>query len=522
MVRMDPEAAPTLEVRGADVRFGPEQALANVELRLFAGEVHSLMGENGAGKSTLIKAITGALRLDAGDILLDGTPVHLARPADALAAGISTVYQEIDLLPNLTVAENLSLGREPRRFGIIDHGEMRRRAATALESLGVSIDPGSLLSSHSLAVQQLVAIARAVSGANLRVLILDEPTSSLDADEVAELFRVVRELTARGVAVLFVSHFLDQVYELCDRVTVLRGGRFVGEYSTTELLRVELVEKMLGDSAARLAAIDEDTPPPSEGPLVLSARGARSGRTRHPFDLELVEGEVIGFAGLLGSGRTELARALTGVDGLDEGSVLLDGAPLGGRGPRSAIGRGVVYSSENRRTEGVLGDLSVLENITLALQAQRGILRPVGAARARELARSWIEALNIRPADIDRPVRELSGGNQQKVLLARLLALSPRVVVLDEPTRGIDVGAKAEVQRLVGELADNGVSVVYISAELDEVLRVSHTVAVIRDGRIAHVLPAADLNSDLLIALVARADETAAESAADKTEEADD
>ncbi|WP_420793598.1 sugar ABC transporter ATP-binding protein [Microbacterium thalli] len=507
MVRMDPEAVPTLEVRGAEVRFGPEQALADVHLRLYPGEVHSLMGENGAGKSTLIKAITGALRLDAGEILIGGEPARLGRPADAIAAGISTVYQEIDLLPNLTVAENVSLGREPRRFGLIDHAEMQRRAATVLASLGLAIDPGSLLSSHSLAVQQLVAIARAVSGPALRVLVLDEPTSSLDADEVAELFRVVRELTAGGTAVLFVSHFLDQVYELCDRITVLRGGRFVGEYSTTELLRVDLVGKMLGESAARLAAIDHDAAPPADGPLVLSARAARTSRIRHAFDLDVAEGEVIGFAGLLGSGRTEIARALSGVDTVDEGRVFLDGAPLGGGGARDAIGRGIVYSSENRRSEGVLGDLTVLENITLALQVQRGILRPVGAARARELARSWVEALSIRPADIDRPVRELSGGNQQKVLLARLLALSPRVVVLDEPTRGIDVGAKAEVQRLVGELADNGVAVVYISAELDEVLRVSHTVAVVRDGRIAHVIPSADLTTDGLIALVARADD---------------
>ena len=506
MVRMDPEAVPTLEVRGAAVRFGPEQALADVDLRLYPGEVHSLMGENGAGKSTLIKAITGALRLDSGRMLLDGVEVRFARPADALAAGISTVYQEIDLLPNLTVAENVSLGREPRRLGLIDHGEMRRRATAALRSLGVEIDPASLLSAHSLAVQQLVAIARAVS-TDLRVLVLDEPTSSLDADEVAELFRVVRELTARGIAVLFVSHFLDQVYELCDRVTVLRGGRLVGEYATTELLRVDLVEKMLGESSASLATLDAATTDSPDGAIVLSARGARSGRMRTAVDLDLSEGEVLGFAGLLGSGRTELARALTGIDPLEGGRVLLDGDALAPGRPRDAIGRGVVYSSENRRAEGVLGDLSVLENITLALQAQRGVMRPVGATRARELARSWVEALNIRPADVDRPVRELSGGNQQKVLLARLLALSPRVVVLDEPTRGIDVGAKAEVQRLVGELADNGVAVVYISAELDEVLRVSHTVAVVRDGRIAHVVPAADLTSDLLIALVARADE---------------
>lgn len=320
---------------------------------------------------------------------------------------------------------------------------------------------------------------------------------------MAELFRVVRELTAGGTAVLFVSHFLDQVYELCDRITVLRGGRFVGEYSTTELLRVDLVEKMLGESAARLAAIDHDAAPPADGPLVLSARAARTSRIRHAFDLDVAEGEVIGFAGLLGSGRTEIARALSGVDTVDEGRVFLDGAPLGGGGARDAIGRGIVYSSENRRSEGVLGDLTVLENITLALQVQRGILRPVGAARARELARSWVEALSIRPADIDRPVRELSGGNQQKVLLARWLATDPRVLIIDEPTRGIDIGAKSEILKLLRSLADDGLSVLMISSELEELLAAADRVTVLSDGTSVATLPRRELSEAALLAAMA-------------------
>lgn len=499
---MSAVAPPLLEVRGATVRFGVESALADVDFRLLPGEVHSLMGENGAGKSTLIKAITGALRLDAGEIALDGRVVRLSSPADAQARGISTVYQEIDLLPNLTVAENISLGREPRRFGVIDHRAMRQRADEALAALGVDIDAASVLSSHPLAVQQLVAIARAVS-TDVRVLVLDEPTSSLDADEVAELFRVIRDLKAQGIAIVFVSHFLDQVYEICDRVTVLRGGRLVGEYGTRELLRIDLVEKMLGATVEALAPLGQRASDPADGPTVLSARGVASGPRLRGADLDIAEGEVIGVAGLLGSGRSELARALTGVDHPDSGQLRIDGDPVRLATPREAIRRRVAYSSENRRTEGVIGDLSVLDNITLALQAQRGVFHRLSTARRRELAMSWVEALHIRPADIDRPVSTLSGGNQQKVLLARLLALSPRLIVLDEPTRGIDVGAKAEIQRLVGELSDNGLSIVYISAELDEVLRVAHLVAVMRDGELAQIVPAADLTSDALLALVA-------------------
>lgn len=510
---MSAVAPPLLEVRGATVRFGVESALADVDFRLRPGEVHSLMGENGAGKSTLIKAITGALRLDAGEIVLEGREMRFGSPADAQAVGISTVYQEIDLLPNLTVAENISLGREPRRFGVIDHRAMRERAAEALSALGVDVDPSSVLSSHPLAVQQLVAIARAVS-IDVKVLVLDEPTSSLDADEVAELFRVIRDLKSQGIAILFVSHFLDQVYEICDRVTVLRGGRLVGEYGTRELLRIDLVEKMLGAAAEALAPLGLRAPTPAEGPSVISARGLASGPRLREADVDVGEGEVIGVAGLLGSGRSELARALTGVDHPDGGELRIDGEPVRLGSPREAIRQRVAYSSENRRTEGIIGDLSVLDNITLALQAQRGIFHRLSTVRRRELAASWVEALHIRPTDIDRPVSTLSGGNQQKVLLARLLALSPRVIILDEPTRGIDVGAKAEIQRLVGELSDNGLSIVYISAELDEVLRVAHLVAVMRDGVLAQILPAAELTSDALLALVAKpaaADEDAAD-----------
>lgn len=499
--------SPVVEIIGATVRFGAETVLDGVDFRLLPGEVHSLMGENGAGKSTLIKALTGVISLDAGTVRVGGAERVFASPAAAIAAGVSTVYQEIDLLPNLTVAENICLGREPRRFGAIDWASMNRRAAQALEGLGLDIDPHSVLSTHSLAVQQLVAIARATS-IDLKVLVLDEPTSSLDLDEVAELFRVMRELTDRGVAILFVSHFLDQVYEVSDRITVLRGGRLVGEYVPTELLRVGLVEKMLGRSSEEMTVIERPDHATTAATAVLEADGISAGRGVTDATLRLAEGEVLGFAGLLGSGRTELARAVAGVDRADAGEITLGGSRTGSLTPRRAIALGLVYSSENRRTEGIIEGLSVQDNITLALQAERGILHRLGTARRRELAQSWIEALDIRPAEPDRPAGTLSGGNQQKVLLARLLALSPRVLVLDEPTRGIDVGAKVEIQRLVGELADNGLSVVFISAELEEVLRVSNRIAVLRGGRLVETVDAEQLTVDSLLALVAAPEET--------------
>lgn len=500
---MGDETHPIVEVRGATVRFQAEKALDAVDFRMFPGEVHSLMGENGAGKSTLIKALTGAMPLDAGAIRVSGEITRFGNPHDALAAGISTVYQEIDLLPNLSVAENIWLGREPRRWGAIDWKTMRRTAGEVLSDLGLDIDPASTLGTHSLAIQQLVAIARAIS-TDVKVLVLDEPTSSLDLDEVAELFRVMRELKQRGVAILFVSHFLDQVYEICDRVTVLRNGRLVGEYLTRELLRIDLVQKMLGRSAAEFAARPRSGTTEDITLPYLSARGVTAGNGIVGADVDLIEGEVLGIAGLLGSGRTELARALAGIDHIESGVLRIAGNVEHPRQPRQAISLGVVYSSENRRTQGIIDQLSVRENISLALQAQRGAMRPISLARQRELATSWIDALDIRPSDGERLAGTLSGGNQQKVLLARLLALAPRVLLLDEPTRGIDVGAKIEIQNLVTELADNGISVMFISAELEEVLRVSNRVVVLRDGAIVATVPTDDLTVDSLLAMVAR------------------
>jgi len=493
---------PLVELSRATVRFGTLLALDGVDFRMYPGEVHSLMGENGAGKSTLIRAITGVISLTEGTLALGGERMHFTSPQDAQRAGISTVYQEINLLPNMSVAENIRLGREPRRWGVIDGAKMRQEAKDVLDELGLDIDPASLLGSHSVAVQQLVAIARAIS-VDVRVLVLDEPTSSLDLVEVGELFRVIRELKEGGVAILFVSHFLDQVYEICDRITVLRDGALVGEYFPTDLLRIELVQKMLGRDAPEFAERGRLESAEVRENAFLSGRGLTSAAGIIDADVDLAEGEVLGVAGLLGSGRTALARAVTGVDGLAAGQVQIEGRPVRLNSPRKAMDLGVAYSSENRRAEGVLGDMSVLDNITLALQAQRGAFRRIKPARQRELAASWADALGIKPTDLDRPVRTLSGGNQQKVMLARLLALAPRVLVLDEPTRGIDVGAKVEIQNLVSDLATNGLSVVFISAELEEVLRVSDRVAILRDARIVETVTSGTLTVESVLALVA-------------------
>jgi monosaccharide-transporting ATPase len=503
-----PAARPIIEMRDISISFPGVKALDSVSFRMFPGEVHSLMGENGAGKSTLIKALTGVYGIDSGTMTIDGEPLSISGPAQAQAAGISTVYQEVNLLPNLSVAENIMLGREPRRLGAIDWRAMRARAAELLERLHLDIDPGSQLGSHSLAVQQLVSIARATD-VQAKVLILDEPTSSLDADEVSELFRVIRSLKEEGVAILFVSHFLDQVYEISDRLTVLRNGALVGEYLTREILRIELVHKMIGKELATLDSLEAktrvataDSDADAEVPY-FSATGLGRKGSVEPTDLAIHEGEVVGFAGLLGSGRTELARLITGSDRADSGEVSIRGKRTRHRTPRAALRDRIAYSSEDRKKEGIVEELSVRDNIVLALQADRGWFRRISRRRQDELAQSYIQALGIRPANPDALVRNLSGGNQQKVLLARWLAVAPRLLVLDEPTRGIDVGAKAEIQKLVSSLAEEGMAVVYISAELEEVVRLSHRIAVMRDRRKVADLPNEDVTVGEIMGLIA-------------------
>ncbi|QCW49556.1 sugar ABC transporter ATP-binding protein [Nocardioides dongxiaopingii] len=497
-----PDAAhgtPVVEMRDISITFGSVAALSGVGLRLLPGEVHALMGENGAGKSTLIKALTGVYATDSGTVLVDGEEQEFSTPAAAQAAGISTVYQEVNLVPNLTVAENMMLGREPRWLGMINHRAMNRRAADTLQRLGIDVDPRSTLGSHPIAVQQLVAIARAVD-VQARVLILDEPTSSLDADEVAKLFDVMRHLRDKGTAIVFVSHFLDQVYEIADRMTILRNGRLVEERTVAETTQLQLVQLMIGRDLAVLDRLERTAAAPTADrtPLLRAVGLGRKG-SLEATDLEVFDGEVIGVAGLLGSGRTELARLLFGADSADEGTIEVRSTRRRLRSPRHAIDRRIAFASEDRKGEGVIADLSVADNMLLALQASRGWMRPIPPAVRTRLVEEYVKALDIRPADPHALMRNLSGGNQQKVLLARWLITEPELLILDEPTRGIDIGAKTQIQALVADLAARGMSVVFISAELEEVLRLSDRLVVMRDRRKIAERPNRDLTvSDVL------------------------
>ncbi|MCX5245735.1 sugar ABC transporter ATP-binding protein [Streptomyces sp. NBC_00201] len=485
------EPRPVLEMTGIVKEFPGVRALSGVDFRLFPGEIHALMGENGAGKSTLIKVLTGVYSLDGGTITLDGKSVLFGSPLQAQQAGISTVYQEVNLCPNLSVAENIFIGREPTRMGRIQWKRMRKEAAELVDRLGLDIDVTAPLSSYPLAVQQLVAIVRSVGtgdsdgqGSGTKVLVLDEPTSSLDRDEVQELFRLMRRLKDEGVAILFVSHFLDQIYEICDRMTVLRNGTLVGEHMVSDLDQVGLIQLMIGKALDQLEELHDQQLHSDVGETLLKADGlGRSGGIA-PFDLEIKKGEVLGLAGLLGSGRTELARLLFGADQPDSGKVSIGGKQVSMSAPNAAIDAGVAFCSENRKTEGLVPDLTVRENIILALQASRGWTRPIPVSQRDELVAKYIKALDIRPANPEARAGQLSGGNQQKVLLARWLITQPKLLILDEPTRGIDVGAKTEIQKLVVSLSEDGMSVLYIAAELEEVLRLSHTIGVLRDRRL--------------------------------------
>lgn len=487
------ETQPLVGMASISKSFPGVVALQNVDFSLRKGEIHALMGENGAGKSTLIKILTGAEHPDSGTITLEGQPVQVRSPQHSQALGISTVYQEINLCTNISVAENVLLGREPRRFGSIHWRRMNELASQALGRLGLELDVTRPLGSYSVAIQQMVAIARALAVASARVLILDEPTSSLDLHECSRLFEVMRRLKAEGIGIVFITHFLDQVYQIADRITVLRNGRLVGTFDTAALPRVELVGKMLGravtdlDAMARARAHAE---PSGGGVRVAEARGLGLRGTLAPIDLELRAGEVLGVAGLLGSGRSELARLIFGVDAPDTGELLIGGTRVDRFAPRESLRRGVALCPEDRKAEGIVGDLSIRENIILALQARAGWLRFLPAQRQGELADQYIRLLGIRTPSPDQLVKNLSGGNQQKVILARWLATQPQLLILDEPTRGIDVGAKAEIQKQVLDLAEQGMAVVFISSELDEVLRTSSRVVVLRDRKKAAEYPA--------------------------------
>ncbi len=465
---------PLLVVRGVEKRFPGVHALAGVDLDVRAGEVHALMGQNGAGKSTLIKILTGVYPRDGGTITFEGKDFRPTSPGDAQRKGMSTIYQELNLIPTLTVAENLFLGRAPRRWFGIDWRAMRRKAEEILATFDVRVNVDQPLGTMSAAVQQLVAIARAVQ-TEARLIIMDEPTSSLDSHETEVLLGIISRLKARGLGIIFVTHFLDQVYQVSDRITVLRNGALVGTYEASKLSRLELVSQMLGKVPEEMEPALHPHPE-SQGPAVVTAQGLTR-RGIEPFDLTVHQGEVVGFAGLLGSGRTEAARMIFGADHPTAGTV--NGTLP--RSPRQAIDQGMAFLPEERKVDGIIPDLSVRENIALVVQRKLGFT--ISQAQQEKIAQEFVTKLGIKTPNVEQPVRLLSGGNQQKVILARWLAYEPRFLILDEPTRGIDVGAKGEIERLIHQLAQKGLSVLFISAALEEVLRLSHRIAVFRDRK---------------------------------------
>lgn len=479
-------------------------ALDGVHFTVRAGEVHALMGENGAGKSTLIKSLTGVHPRDAGEITVEGRSIHPRSPREAEAAGISTVYQEVNLIPDLSVAENVALGRTTRRFGFVRWSGMRARARQALDRLGLKLDVDQTLSTCSIAVQQLVAIARAID-VSARVLILDEPTSSLDEREVAELFTVIRRLRDEGMAIVFVSHFLDQVYALSDRITVLRNGRLVGEYVAADLPRLQLVAYMMGRELKEVEAMHHRAvaPVPTEGAPVFSVENFGRRGTLFPLALEVRAGEVLGLAGLLGSGRTELARLLFGIDRADSGQMRIAGQSAEVRSPAQAMRKGFAFTPEDRKTQAILPNLTVRENLMVALQARRGLWRRVPRAEADRLTYHFIKVLGIKVSSPDQSISQLSGGNQQKVILARWLATEPRLLILDEPTRGIDVGATADIERLLGTLREKGLALVLISSETSELARNSQRVLVLRDRVKVGELTGAAINEQAIMHAIA-------------------
>ena len=468
-----------LEMKQIEIQFPGVKALDKVDFNLRAGEIHSLLGENGAGKSTLIKCLTGVNQMDSGTILLDGKEIHPQSPQDAIDLGISTVYQEVNLCPNLTVAENIFVGRQPMRHRQIDWKEINRRAKELMSRFHLDIDVNRPLSYYSTAIQQMVSIARAVD-IQAKILILDEPTSSLDENEVQLLFEVMRDLKKEGMGIIFITHFLDQVYAVSDRLTILRNGHLVGAYDIEDISKVELVTQMVGkdiDTIFNLKRADVDP----EAPYMLTASHIGVPGKVEDVSINLKKGELIGFAGLLGSGRTETAEMIFGVTKTNSGEIEVDGKKAEIKTPYDALMRGMAFCPEDRKLDGIIGDLSIRENIALAVQARRGFLHPLSRQEQNELADKYIKALGVATPDAEKKINELSGGNQQKVILARWMATDPKILILDEPTRGIDIGAKAEIQRLMLEMCGDGVSVIFISSELDEIIRCSNRVIVMRE-----------------------------------------
>ena len=495
-----------LTMRHINKNFPGVKALSDVDFTLRKGEIHALMGENGAGKSTLIKVLTGVEEFETGEIHIAGKEGAIINrsPQDAQKNGISTVYQEVNLCPNLSVAENLFIGREPKKLGFIDWKTMNKRSQKILKDLDIDIDVTKRLDNYSLALQQMIAIARAVD-MDCKVLILDEPTSSLDDSEVEKLFVLMERLSKQGVGIIFVTHFLEQVYRVCHRITVLRNGTLVGEYEVEQLPRVQLVAKMMGKDFDDLADIKKDHQDKKDtsGELIIEAEGLGHTGTIKPYDLKVKKGEVVGLTGLLGSGRSELVRTIYGADKPDSGTLKFKGQKLLVGAPIDAIKAGMAYLPEDRKAEGIIADLSVRENIIIALQAKRGMFKLLSRAEQDKFADEYIEKLQIKTASRETPIKQLSGGNQQKVIIGRWLLTNPDFLILDEPTRGIDIGTKTEIQKLVLDLADQGMTVMFISSEIEEMIRTCSRMLVLRDGAKVGELEENELSQNSIMQAIA-------------------
>jgi ribose transport system ATP-binding protein len=479
------KAAPLLEMRHISKNFSGVRALVDAQLTVFAGEVHAVMGENGAGKSTLMKILAGAYAADGdAEIRIDGKPVAIGTPAAAISHGIAVIYQELSLSPNLTVAENIYLGREIRKGIFADRKAMELRCRGILESLGATFSPAVTVSRLSLAEQQLVEIARAIH-ANVRILVMDEPTAALSAHESERLFTLIERLRERGLAIIYVSHRMAEIVRLADRVTVLRDGAYVGTVSRADATPERVVRMMVGRDLAGFYKREARVEGANRNPVFFEVRNLGDGRLVHDCSFTLRRGEILGIAGLVGSGRTEVARLIFGADPLRDGEILLDGMPLQITSPKRAIDSGIVYLTEDRKGLGLFLDMSVRDNInTMVFGADSKAGGVLDIAKSNLRARQSIESLSIRVRNPKTLVGHLSGGNQQKTLLSRLLQPSPRVVILDEPTRGVDIGAKSEIYRIMDELARSGMGIIFISSELPEIVGVADRVLVMRGGRI--------------------------------------
>jgi monosaccharide-transporting ATPase len=497
-----------LTIKGLSKGFPGVQALSNVDFSLKRGEIHALMGENGAGKSTVIKVLTGVYKRDAGEIIYEGRPLECTSPLHAQQVGISPVYQEVNLVPNLSVAENIFLGRHPMRHGRIDWKTMNRAAADIIRRFDMDLNVEKNLGEYAVAIQQMVAIARALE-LKSKIIILDEPTSSLNVQETKRLFIQMRRLRDAGQAVIFITHFIDQVYEVSDAITVLRNGAYIGTWPAVELNKVQLISRLLGKETEKLSEVtasrlrEKSGDERGHGPSVVESRGLGKTGGIKPFDVQVAAGEVLGCAGLLGSGRTEVANLFFGIDAADQGTLLVEGQAATIRSPRKALHLGLALSPEDRKEQGIIGDLSVRENIILALQNRKGWLKTLSRAEQQEIAERYIELLNIKTPTADQAIKNLSGGNQQKVIIARWLAANPKFLILDEPTRGIDVGAKTEIQKLILELSEQDMAVMFISSELEEIARCSTKVMVMHDMQVSSILEEDDINEQKIMSAIA-------------------